>query len=39
VLADAAALVKTAPFAFVPAGEADYAAYREFEGRAQAGVR
>jgi phosphonate transport system substrate-binding protein len=39
VLADAAALVKTAPFAFVPAGEADYAASREFEGRAQAGVR
>ena len=39
VLADAAALVKTAPFAFVPASEADYASYREFYGQAPAGLR
>ncbi|WP_338760937.1 phosphate/phosphite/phosphonate ABC transporter substrate-binding protein [Massilia sp. METH4] len=39
VLAEAAALVKTAPFAFVPAGEADYAAYREFYGRIPASLR
>ncbi|QBE66811.1 phosphate/phosphite/phosphonate ABC transporter substrate-binding protein [Pseudoduganella lutea] len=39
VLAEAAALVKTAPFAFVPASEADYGAYREFYGRIPASLR
>ncbi len=39
VLDRAAALVKTAPFAFVPATGADYAAYRDFHGRAPAGPR
>lgn len=39
VLADAAALVKTAPFAFVPAGESDYDSYRDFYGHVPAGLR
>ncbi|MBB3219481.1 phosphate/phosphite/phosphonate ABC transporter substrate-binding protein [Pseudoduganella umbonata] len=36
VLADAAALVKTAPFSFVPADESDYESYREFYGHVPA---
>jgi len=39
VLAEAAALVKTAPFAFVAASEADYSAYREFYSRVPASLR
>lgn len=39
VLAEAAALVKTPPFAFVPAGEADYDAYRDVYARLPAGLR
>ncbi|GGY37499.1 phosphate/phosphite/phosphonate ABC transporter substrate-binding protein [Pseudoduganella albidiflava] len=39
VLADAAALVRTAPFAFVPATDADYDSYRDYHGRLPAGLR
>jgi phosphonate transport system substrate-binding protein len=39
ILDDAAALVKTAPFRFIPATEADYGAYRAFFGRAPAQLR
>lgn len=39
ILADAAALVKVAPFAFVPATEADYGAYADFYGRLPATQR
>jgi phosphonate transport system substrate-binding protein len=39
ILDGAAALVKTAPFGFVPASDTDYGAYRDFYGRAPARLR
>ena len=39
ILDEAAALVKTAPFGFVRASDADYGTYRDFYGRAPAKLR
>lgn len=39
ILDEAAALVKTPPFGFVPATESDYEAYRDFYSRAPARLR